>query len=356
MPKISVIVPVYNVEKYLKRCVDSILNQTFTDFELILVDDGSPDNCGKICDEYADKDMRVIVIHKQNGGVSEARNKGIEFAVTNSGSEFITFVDSDDYVHEKYLEFLSERDEFDLSVCGVVRFNNEGLIIPPRKREQKLISQPFSYYNIYKTNNMFSPYNKLFRANILKDNNIRFPNTFSWGEDGIFVAKYLIYVKKICILEYAGYYYFENGCGSLSTKIRCDIIDEISQSRLECLCITKSTNNCEDFHDFQEYIYNDIKLNCSIFVIKLFHNRKIPIAKALKILKRFLANEFTTETFATPEKYYKDKLVLRSLKFKSPFLKLLSYRTFALIFLTKNKIKNLKYKLENLLHKRKNDT
>lgn len=92
--KISVIVPVYNVEKYLSRCIDSIISQTFSDFELILVDDGSTDSSGKICDEYGKKDGRVKVIHKKNGGQSSARNAGIE----NSTGEYISFVDSDDWI------------------------------------------------------------------------------------------------------------------------------------------------------------------------------------------------------------------------------------------------------------------
>ena len=100
---ISVIVPVYNVEKYLNRCIDSILAQTFTDFELILVDDGSPDNCGKICDEYAAKDSRIHVIHKANGGLSDARNAGIDWAFANSNSEWVTFMDSDDWIPDNYL-------------------------------------------------------------------------------------------------------------------------------------------------------------------------------------------------------------------------------------------------------------
>jgi len=99
MPTISVIVPVYKVEPYLHRCVDSILNQTYTDFELILVDDGSPDGCPAICDEYAAKDSRVIVIHQPNGGVSHARNAGLDIAQ----GEYIAFVDSDDYIHTQML-------------------------------------------------------------------------------------------------------------------------------------------------------------------------------------------------------------------------------------------------------------
>ena len=106
MPQVSVIVPVYKVEAYLARCVDSILKQSFSDFELILVDDGSPDSCGAICDEYAQKDPRILVIHQENGGLSAARNTGIDWVFTNSDSQWITFIDSDDWVHEKYLEYL----------------------------------------------------------------------------------------------------------------------------------------------------------------------------------------------------------------------------------------------------------
>ena len=103
MPIISVIVSVYKVEPYIRQCVDSILAQTFTDFELILVDDGSPDNCGAICDEYAAQDCRVRVIHQENGGLSAARNAGIDWAFANSDSQWLAFVDSDDWVHPDYL-------------------------------------------------------------------------------------------------------------------------------------------------------------------------------------------------------------------------------------------------------------
>ena len=101
-PLISVIVPVYKVEPYLRRCVDSILSQTYTHLEIFLVDDGSPDNCGKICDEYAQKDNRIKVIHKKNGGLSDARNVAIDVAK----GEYITFVDSDDFIACDYVETL----------------------------------------------------------------------------------------------------------------------------------------------------------------------------------------------------------------------------------------------------------
>ena len=99
---ISVVVPVFKVEGYLNRCVDSVLGQTYDNFELILVDDGSPDRCGEICDEYAGRDQRVRVLHKENSGLSAARNSGIEIA----RGDYLTFLDSDDWVHELYLERL----------------------------------------------------------------------------------------------------------------------------------------------------------------------------------------------------------------------------------------------------------
>ena len=114
-PKISVIVPVYNVEKYLRRCIDSILSQTFSDFELLLIDDGSKDKSGDICDEYVAKDVRIKVFHKANAGVSSARNLGLDKAK----GEFIFFVDSDDFLDKTHLEnYSKDIDNFDLIFQG----------------------------------------------------------------------------------------------------------------------------------------------------------------------------------------------------------------------------------------------
>ena len=121
MASVSVIVPVYRVEKYIHRCVDSILNQTFRDFELILVDDGSPDRCGAMCEAYAAADPRIHVIHRENGGLSAARNTGIEWMLENSDSEYLTFVDSDDWLHPQYLEIMlqsAKRHGTAISVCN----------------------------------------------------------------------------------------------------------------------------------------------------------------------------------------------------------------------------------------------
>ncbi|MGM9536201.1 MAG: glycosyltransferase family 2 protein [Intestinibacter sp.] len=124
MCKISIVVPVYNVEKYLNRCVDSIINQTYKDLEIILVDDGSTDNCHSICDKYAKVDDRIKVIHKENGGLSDARNIGIE----NSTGKYISFVDSDDYIHYDMVSRLYKNIKSykaNIAICGYIKTYND---------------------------------------------------------------------------------------------------------------------------------------------------------------------------------------------------------------------------------------
>lgn len=124
-PLISVIVPIYNVEKVLCRCLDSIISQTYTNLEIILVDDGSPDGCGAICDDYAKKDKRITVIHQKNGGLSAARNAGID----KSTGDYLAFIDSDDYVSADYIEFmysLLTENGADISACGAMEVYQSG--------------------------------------------------------------------------------------------------------------------------------------------------------------------------------------------------------------------------------------
>ena len=138
-PLISVIIPIYKVEEYIHKCIDSVISQTYTNLEIILVDDGSPDRCGEICDEYARVDNRIKVIHKENGGLSDARNVGIEFA---TGS-YITLLDSDDWIENKYIEKLYELlkvKKADISVCNFVKTYNENI----SKVEDKVFIHEFS--------------------------------------------------------------------------------------------------------------------------------------------------------------------------------------------------------------------
>ena len=122
-PLISVIIPIFKVEEYICECVESIINQTYKNLEIILVDDGSPDNCGRICDDYAEKDIRIKVIHKENGGLSDARNVGL---VTAKG-EYIVFVDGDDCMPDdgiEYLYYLISSKKADIAIGGVERFSS----------------------------------------------------------------------------------------------------------------------------------------------------------------------------------------------------------------------------------------
>ena len=122
---ISIIIPVYNVEEYIEQCIQSVINQTYKKLEIILIDDGSLDKSGKICDAYADRDKRIIVIHKENGGLSDARNKGIDIA----SGEYITFVDSDDYVEDSFIEDLYTtliNNNAEMSICNIIKVNDKG--------------------------------------------------------------------------------------------------------------------------------------------------------------------------------------------------------------------------------------
>lgn len=208
MSKISVIVPVYNVEKYLNRCVDSILAQTFTDFELILVDDGSPDNCGKICDEYAEKDNRIHVIHKENGGLSDARNAGIDWAFEHSNSEWITFIDSDDWIHPKYLEYMYGaviKTGCRISACDYYETTGEEKGILREYVEYKTI-KPEDFYCNYRMIPTIACC-KLYNKECF--NNIRFPVGLL-HEDVFVTYKLLFMYDCIALIDERLYAYFQS--------------------------------------------------------------------------------------------------------------------------------------------------
>ncbi len=208
-PKISVIVPVYKAEKYLHRCVDSILAQKFTDFELILVNDGSPDNSGAICDEYAQKDSRVRVFHKKNGGVSSARNFGLD----NANGEWITFVDADDYIEDGFLDVPDSAQE-DLLIQNY-KVLGDGSYKMEEFAESIIHTgqiQDFINTNIEKQF-LKTPWAKFFKSDIIQKNEIKFPYGVKIGEDTLFVLDYLYYTKSIHFLASANYlYYFDKDC------------------------------------------------------------------------------------------------------------------------------------------------
>lgn len=204
IPKISIIVPVYNVEKYLYKCIDSILCQTFTDFELLLIDDGSSDRSGIICDEYAAKDKRVNSFHKANSGISFTRNYGIEQAK----GEWIIFCDSDDWVDidwlEQYYDALDE--DVDLVFQGYVHENNNDQTVHTWKNcSEQNVSDVI--YGLEQRDLFGWTWIKIFKKNIITQNAIRFNTTIPKNEDLVFTLEYCLHVHKIKILSTATYHY-----------------------------------------------------------------------------------------------------------------------------------------------------
>lgn len=208
MPTISVIVPVYKVEPYLRRCVDSILGQTFTDFELILVDDSSPDNCPAICDEYAAKDSRVHVIHQENGGISAARNAGIDWVFANSDSQWITFVDSDDWVHSGMLESLysmSTEQYVAVGLCGFAKTAGENIEVD-RHELQGTLWKPEEFYSEH-TITATVAWGKLYKRDCFSQ--IRYP-AGKLHEDEFTTYKILFAQPQIAVISAPLYCYYHN--------------------------------------------------------------------------------------------------------------------------------------------------
>lgn len=245
---ISIIVPVYKVEKYLDRCVRSLVNQTYKNLEIILVDDGSPDNCPKMCDEWAKKDSRIKVIHKENGGLSDARNKGFE----QSLGEYILFVDSDDYIDEKMVEIMYNRiieDKTDMCICDFSTFEdgqnpNKNFTMEPKviSAEKTLKSLIYDKSNVY----FVVAWNKLFRRELLEK--VKFPKG-RIHEDEFTCHRFIGECKTIsCIYNPLYFYYMREGSITKSkfTEKKLDVImamddrvEYISQNKPELLEDTK---------------------------------------------------------------------------------------------------------------------
>lgn len=197
-PFVSVVIPVYNAEQFLPNSIESVLGQSFVDFELLLIDDGSTDNSGAICDAYAEKDNRIRVFHVDNGGASSARNRGL----SEAKGEFVVFVDADDWVKESYLEHLMISDA-DLVVSGVQQFGAVEKVAIPRDVGRKRVSELLLMWDGSVMEYLYHyPVSKRFRMAIIRDNNLLFNNRLFFSEDFCFVLSYLS-----CIDCYEGVYY-----------------------------------------------------------------------------------------------------------------------------------------------------
>ena len=211
-PKISVIVPVYKVEKYLDRCIKSILDQSYRDFELILVDDGSPDNCGAICDNYADTDSRIKTFHKKNGGLSDARNYGTERAL----GSYITFIDSDDYVRCDYLEVLMNmilEKNANMAVGNFKDVTEDNALLPGSGEETgevRVYDSDEALHQLLATPNylqMETAWGKLVKADIVKKH--LFP-VGRFHEDEATTYLYYLEAKTVAVTDRLIYGYYQN--------------------------------------------------------------------------------------------------------------------------------------------------
>lgn len=217
---ISIIVPVYNSDKYLNNCLESIHRQQYQDWECILIDDGSTDEGGAICDSWCKFDSRMRVFHQPNSGVSVARNNGIKYAF----GEHIVFIDSDDWIDENYLSILyANRGTCDLIVSGYIDHYESGQIIAskPCKSEFIDISRTYVYIitDLLRKNLLYGPTNKLYKSEIIRKHNITFPDDCFLGEDLVFNFNYLDHIVSIETISEAHYNYRRLQFGSLSTKV-----------------------------------------------------------------------------------------------------------------------------------------
>lgn len=282
MELVSVIIPVYKVEKYLDKCVTSILNQTVQDFEIILVDDGSPDLCPQICDEYAQRYRNISAIHKKNGGLSDARNVGIEYALSESKSDYITFIDSDDWIHPQYLEFLVKamiETKSDISCCKLKRVSSEKkMTIYPRADvytgniSELYLSQKFD---------ITCACGKLYKKELFRE--LRFPKGKLFEDDWI-IPMLLFSGVRIAAIQNELYYYYQNVAGITGTSWS----KEKFSSCLEPLRVQIDFMHSHGFYDVLQdrcRVYADVLIGNSKKHADVINDRRYMTAQ-MRLLKK----------------------------------------------------------------------
>lgn len=221
MPEVSVIVPVYGVGRYIEKCIQSVIHQSFSDWELILVDDGSTDNSGEICDRYAEMHDRIKTIHTENKGVSHARNTGLRGAT----GKFIVFIDGDDWVEATYLESMVNHagDGRTIVYGNVVNDYSDGrasaIVFDYKDGETVSLDHEVEKLIQYKILENGFPIAKLFDREVISQNGLRFDENLSYHEDHLFVLNYLKHVDRVVLSSCADYHYeHRSGVSSLSKK------------------------------------------------------------------------------------------------------------------------------------------
>lgn len=340
MPKISVIVPVYNVEQYLRRCVDSILAQTFTDFELILVNDGSTDNSGDICDEFAKLDQRVVTIHQNNQGVSAARNAGLDIAI----GEYITFIDSDDYVSEVFLQLLYN-NEYDLIVSGIKCIDVSKIGFQRTQSDSEIIiyKNNIDFFSLFTSTIMHSPVAKLFKRDIISK---RFNCNISWGEDTVFVIDFLENITSLIILNNIDYFYVRyNNESTLSTRIVPTVLDDVVFAREYCIDFV-SRKHPEKTDEIKAIYTNTINWLCIDYLRNTFQSKLMTIKEKEIALREFFKNTYVQNIKENLSEFlHKSEPLYVALTCNNPKLSILYYN----IRLLNNKLLNFCTKIYHSL-------
>lgn len=297
MSKISVIIPVYKVEKYLDKCIQSVINQTYKNLEIILVDDGSPDNCGKICDRYAENDNRIKVIHKQNGGLSDARNVGLKSAT----GDYIGFVDSDDYISEYMYEKLYELitiNNTDVSCCGV-SLCTETSIRPQAIAEQTFVcnnEEAFQYMLEGKNMVNIWVWCKLYKRELFEKVSFEKGKRY---EDVFFMNELVQNIKTMAVTTHPYYYYYITRNDSITASNfvtqDMDIISGYNICKKICTDFFPNLKKQSEFRYIWAYFHILDKMILNKKVYKKTYSFKYTISFLKRNIFRILKNKYFTK-------------------------------------------------------------
>lgn len=301
---VSVIVPIYNAESYMTACIESIRNQTYTNIEIILVDDGSSDGGPSICDTYKEMDARIQVIHKNNGGVSSARNIGLKIAK----GKYISFVDADDTISRQMIEKLVqtiEENQVDLAVCGFSMVNEAGEILQETAIRNLLLSGEEALCHTFEDYDFqMAVWNKLYIRSIIEENQIRFHEQITHGEDGLWLCTYLTKCNKVYWTGESYYKYLQVENSAMNKMQSSKQFDYRQLSVLESLELTLVEINGKEKKVLDAFWahYVGISVGLMIYALKFAPEDKRLIQKLKKNIKNYLQNFLKNSKYSKKDK------------------------------------------------------